>query len=280
MQEHFHAAGVEPPVILALQRAGSVARLAEITGVSERTVYAWKNGERHPSRSNIAKMTRYLEIVAPPYEVPPGGQRPLREQRMSFPFPAHPVGGASGLEAHDSPGRYAVEKAAGHESLRAVSCVAGGLLVPGEAAMAAGGDGAPFLVLPFFSTPFLRGTPVDGEISPAGGGCAFSAAWIEAKGLRPQALRLMRMTGRGMEDTLHDGDLCLVNTDDETLTDDRVYLVRYGADFFVRRLFRMPGGHLFRNDNRALSHQDFELSPAPSPHWEVLGRLVWAGKCL
>ncbi len=351
MWELTRAGDMEEFMALAIQQAGGVAALALAAGVSERTVYAWKNGERHPSRNNLAKVSAYMESLAPQFSSPPTAGAPAGAR-------SYVPGLSVGVEVHDRPGWYvpspsgtglsriASEEGASRE-LRPVptsvlrfpprpeprqtsdegerswergsvperrmlpdrrtaperriipdrrkssaaippdQATAGEIpaengLLPAECAEENRPEtfSATFAIVPFFADPLLGG-PYAGEgEADSGGGYAFAARHLQALSRNTQALRLMYVAGRGMETLLHDGDICLVDTADTRLVDDRIYLLRYGWGFFVRRFSRMPGGCLFRNDNRELAHQDFELPAESSARWEVLGRIVWVGKAL
>lgn len=221
----------------AIVLLGGVRALAAIAGVSERTVYAWKNGERFPSRTNLNRLSEHLErnsdgsYVA---SVPQPHWRGLRE-RLPKPYGSDPEDAARLTEEF-----VFVDKA--------------------EARPSAGGGS-----LQTSDRPEER--------------YAFRLDWVLQKTHSSEGLRIMEVMGRSMEQTLHNGDLVLVNERDKHLVEDRVYVVRFNDEIYVKRFARTPGRYHFRGDNRELSYQDITIDPQDEAlNWEVIGRVIWAGK--
>lgn len=230
----------------AIGLVGGIAELARIAGVSERTVYAWKNGERHPSRTNLNRVTEYLEsMVDGGWGQTPSPSRHALHERTAdgygSPERTFPEGGAdvrSGAHLLDS--FVFVEKALARPSA-------------GGGSLETGGEH-------------------DGVY-------AFRLDWLMRKTTDTSRLRIMEVMGRSMENTLHNGDMCLVNERDKELVEDRIYVIRVHDEIYVKRFSRAPGRYLFRGDNRELSYQDIEVDVTDeSLNWEVVGRVIWAGK--
>lgn len=224
-------------VTLALECAGGVRQLAAIAGVSERTVYAWKNGERYPGRSKLARMADHLEQFASSGYgatgiVPPWKQVGERVQR-TYAAPEDDYAPASDEFVY-------VEKAQARPS------AGGGSLQTDNRAEAR---------------------------------YAFRLDWVLQRARSSSSLRIMEVAGRSMEQTLHNGDLVLVNEGDKNLMEDRIYVIRVHEEIYVKRFARTPGRYHFRGDNRELAYQDIEIDPRDeSLNWEVIGRILWAGK--
>ena len=82
-----------------------------------------------------------------------------------------------------------------------------------------------------------------------------------------------------METTLHNGDLVLVNEQDKNLIEDRIYVIRVQDEIYVKRFSRSPGQYMFLGDNRELDYQDIFINLRENDlNWEVIGRVIWAGK--
>lgn len=111
------------------------------------------------------------------------------------------------------------------------------------------------------------------------GAYAFRLDWVMQKTTDTTRLKIMEVMGRSMENTLHNGDMCLVNERDRELVEDRIYVIRVHDEIYVKRFSRAPGRYLFRGDNRELAYQDIEVDVTDeSLNWEIIGRVIWAGK--
>ena len=238
----------------AIKLAGGVANLADIAGVSSRTVYAWKKGERYPSRSNLHKVTRHLEDLT---------EQPDSSTELYLPSPVQDG------------------KTVGHGSLEE------------GAHWEYGSNASTFMSPPRdedgHQDEFLFVDKAEARPSAGGGSLATSASsdgqyafrldWVLHKTQDVNSLKIMEVMGRSMESTLHNGDLCLVNQADKNLIEDRVYVVRLDDEIYVKRFSRVPGKYLFRGDNKEFAYQDIEIDPRDeSRSWEVIGRVIWAGK--
>lgn len=84
MLNYAHGADITKYISKAINMVGGIPELAAIAGVSERAVYAWKNGERYPSRTNLARLCQYFEqldteaVPAVGTEVAQGVQEPVK----------------------------------------------------------------------------------------------------------------------------------------------------------------------------------------------------------
>lgn len=220
----------------AIDFVGGVSALARIAGVSERTVYAWKKGERHPSRTKLDKLSEHFESFSPnswQTEVPQPKWREVHE-RLNDPW-------------HDLPPQT--------ETLDDF------IFVPKAQAKPSAGGGS-----------------LETSAEPEGN-YAFRLDWILKRTPDTSNLCMMEVAGRSMEQTLHNGDLVLINGSDQELVEDRVYVVRLHDEIYVKRFSRTPGRYLFRGDNRELDYQDIEIDTNDEAlNWEILGRVIWAGK--
>ncbi|UZP67343.1 transcriptional regulator [Desulfovibrio mangrovi] len=232
----------------AIGLVGGIAELARIAGVSERTVYAWKNGERHPSRTNLNRVTEHLESIVEGgwTQGGSGPGLPMQERTLA------PYGSSGGRAVLGDKAAGAQAKADLLESFVFVE--------KAQARPSAGGGSLE--------------TGGEGE-----GVYAFRLDWLTRKTADTSRLRIMEVMGRSMENTLHNGDMCLVNERDKELVEDRIYVIRVHDEIYVKRFSRAPGRYLFRGDNRELSYQDIEVDVSDeSLNWEVIGRVIWAGK--
>lgn len=83
-------------------KAGGVKKLAEMLGVSTKTIYNWKNGSRYPERPNLLKMKEFVgdsfcygEAQLPPFQV--SGSAHEEPEYIKVPYvEARPAGDKNG----------------------------------------------------------------------------------------------------------------------------------------------------------------------------------------
>lgn len=81
---------------------------------------------------------------------------------------------------------------------------------------------------------------------------AYSVSYLRAKGIKPENARRVKITGDSMAPTLWDGDSALVDIGDRTVRDGKVYVMRYGDGFRVKRvLIRFDKSLVLVSDNKA-----------------------------
>lgn len=81
----------------------------------------------------------------------------------------------------------------------------------------------------------------------------------------------IKCTGDSMFPSLRDGDVMFIDRSQTELKDGEVYVVRFGDDLFVKRLYKMPGGKIVaRSDNDR--YPEFNLSDEP---FEILGHVIY-----
>ena len=112
------------------------------------------------------------------------------------------------------------------------------------------------------------------------GRIAFDAQWLRRLGAGDgKALSIIRVQGDSMTPTLADGDEILVDSDDagERLRDG-IYVLRIEDALVVKRLALSPTG------GRASIRSDNEAYPSwpdcPLSQIDLVGRVVWVGRCL
>ncbi len=276
----------------AIQIIGSVRKLATIAGVSERSVYAWKNGERFPSRANINKISEYLEGLANKnyhIETP----NPLRGLRECLGKPYQRDQGIHGQTVcmeppTDSP--YGLQEPSEQLSHYGQTRSTNSYKLPNGPAHLAknqGHDNADFVFNNNADFVFIE----KAEAKPSAGGgsletsaqCestyAFRLDWILQKTHSSNDLRIMEVAGRSMENTLHNGDLILVDEHDKRLVEDRIYVLRVHDEIYIKRFSKTPGFYHFRGDNRELDYQDITINLHNEDlDWAIIGRAIWAGK--
>jgi len=106
---------------------------------------------------------------------------------------------------------------------------------------------------------------------------AFRRSWLRSKGLTKGNAKIIRARGKSMADRINDGDILLVNTSINSLSQDGVYVIEMDGEDYVKLLQRdfSTGGV------RVLSYNpDYPpqlLEGAQANRLRICGRVVWHG---
>jgi phage repressor protein C with HTH and peptisase S24 domain len=108
----------------------------------------------------------------------------------------------------------------------------------------------------------------------------FSEPWLrQALGVPPQNLSLLTVEGESMEPLLRAGDLVMVNSSTDALRADGVFLMRLEGSLLIKRIQRLPGG-LYRVTSENPAYEAYIVDPNVVSDFNLLGRIVWAGRRL
>lgn len=81
----------------------------------------------------------------------------------------------------------------------------------------------------------------------------------------------IKCSGDSMDPSIRDGDIMFIDRSETEIKDGEVYVVRFGDDLFVKRLYKMPGGKIVaRSDNDR--YPEFNLTNEP---FEILGHVIY-----
>jgi transcriptional regulator with XRE-family HTH domain len=97
-------------------------------------------------------------------------------------------------------------------------------------------------------TAGISGFEVDPEPFD-GGTTTVPTGWIESKGFSREKLIAIFVRGESMEPTFYEGDLVVVNTADQKLSDGAVYAINYEGEPVVKRLTRDAGQWWLTSDS-------------------------------
>lgn len=78
---------------------------------------------------------------------------------------------------------------------------------------------------------------------------ALSTSWIERRGYRPEKLIAVLVRGESMYPEFKEGDLVIVNTEDQKPVDGGVYAINFEGEPVVKRLTRDAGQWWLTSDN-------------------------------
>jgi phage repressor protein C with HTH and peptisase S24 domain len=103
---------------------------------------------------------------------------------------------------------------------------------------------------------------------------AFRSGWIKRKRLQHSGLMCVCAHGDSMEPIIGDGYSLLADRNQRAVIDGKIYILRYGDEVRVKRLFKRPdGGLLVRSDNTA-NYPDMTVTAEDMQHVEIIGRVV------
>ncbi|CAG4887844.1 S24 family peptidase [Paraburkholderia saeva] len=79
----------------------------------------------------------------------------------------------------------------------------------------------------------------------------YSLRYLQQRNIRPHNARRVKVAGDSMEPTLYDGESALVDIGDTEIRDGKVYVLRYGDGFRIKRLLkRFDGSIVLVSDNK------------------------------
>ena len=105
---------------------------------------------------------------------------------------------------------------------------------------------------------------------------AFRRDWLRREGLTERNLVAITLVGDSMAPTIRDGALCLVDTGEDHVKADGVYILQLDGHLIAKRLQPdFSGGVFIRSDNPAYREQHLTAEVAAS--LRVVGRAIWAG---
>lgn len=90
------------------------------------------------------------------------------------------------------------------------------------------------------------GVDYHAEVGPP---IVFQKQWYESRGFKPEKLFATRVANGSMEPGLYDGDTVVVNTDQSSPKDGRVFAANYEGELVIKRLIRDDGKWWLSSDN-------------------------------
>ncbi|MDM1546154.1 helix-turn-helix transcriptional regulator [Ignatzschineria indica] len=107
---------------------------------------------------------------------------------------------------------------------------------------------------------------------------AFRKYWIDnILGICAKALIVIGVKGDSMEGEINNGDIILINKEDNALLNG-IYVIRIEGDLIVKRIQRLPGG-IIKVISANSAYESFEIDTNNPPlDFEAIGRVVWHGR--
>ncbi|WP_299001738.1 helix-turn-helix transcriptional regulator [uncultured Shewanella sp.] len=108
---------------------------------------------------------------------------------------------------------------------------------------------------------------------------AFRKRWLQFRNLTPSDLAVVYASGDSMEPTIHSNNSLLVATNQTSLKDGCIYVLRINDDLFAKRLQKgLDGSVILISDNKEYEKQRIEKDKIELLN--IIGKVVWIGKDL
>ena len=104
-------------------------------------------------------------------------------------------------------------------------------------------------------------------------GKAYRTDYIRAEGFHARNLLCLRVLGDSMEPSIASGDTLLIDRSQKQVQDRKVYVLRYGDEIRVKRLYRRPDGGLRIVSDNPLYPEEI-VTAADMTHIEIIGCVV------
>ena len=131
-----------------------------------------------------------------------------------------------------------------------------------------------YVRIPWYS---FTGTVADSLPGPAPLLPAFHLEWLAHEKLDVNTLACILVKGNAMTPTMREGDLLLVDTAQNSVSNEGTYVLRAGKGAIVKRLQHdLQGGLRVSTDNPDITDQ--QLSAQAAKDLDIIGRVVWLGK--
>lgn len=136
-----------------------------------------------------------------------------------------------------------------------------------------------FELVPFYDVEASAGAGALVDQEQIAGEMAFRRDWLKEMGLQLAHCALIKARGDSMEETIHDGDLLLVDTRIDAIKDDAIYIIQSDHVLIVKRVqHALDGSLIIISDNDKYENQT--ISPSQADKLKVAGRVRWYGHVL
>lgn len=125
------------------------------------------------------------------------------------------------------------------------------------------------------SVPCGDGKPMF-HIEEKGQRQAFRKAYIERVGANPSTIATVTAEGNSMAPRIQDDDSLAIDYSQNYVRDDTVFVFTYGEDWYIKRLFRKPGGGLrivSDNPDKA-KYPDWHIEPEQMSEFRAIAKVI------
>ncbi|WP_170933574.1 LexA family transcriptional regulator [Burkholderia multivorans] len=111
------------------------------------------------------------------------------------------------------------------------------------------------------------------------GRLAFRRDFLQKEGVKVEYAVLIYGDGKSMEPTIPDGAILLVDTAQQELRNNKIFVIKLDGEILVKRLRReIGGGVLVVSDNPDKhNYPDILVTPDKEDHISIIGRTFWMG---
>lgn len=134
-----------------------------------------------------------------------------------------------------------------------------------------GGD-SNYVVVPQYNVAASAGAGVVNGGEECNGGLSFSRHWINKRGLQPNSLKVISVSGDSMSPVLNDGDKVLVDVSDTVPKSGRAYVLLQGDELLVKYCQLLPDGML-RVSSANPNYPTYDIDLAKTPGVSIVGRV-------
>jgi phage repressor protein C with HTH and peptisase S24 domain len=234
---------------------------AQNIGVTEGTLRAWLRRKSEPGMQNLISIAKYKNARIDWLAMSEG-------ERFK---PTKPDALKSAAEfGRDLADKYGLTKTLSEQA-------ALGLLQPDRREEGDHDALSDFALIAFYDVEAAAGHGCWVDSEKKVGQMAFRKDWLRGKGLEPERLALIKARGDSMEPTLSDGDLLLIDTRVEKITDDSIYIIQADNHLIVKRIQQNLDGSLsIISDNNERYDKQF-IDPERAKQIKIAGRVCWYG---
>lgn len=135
-----------------------------------------------------------------------------------------------------------------------------------------------FVFIPRYNVQASAGHGADVSMENIMHPMAFRKYWIDnILGICAKSLIVIGVKGDSMEGEINNGDIILINKDDNALLNG-IYVIRIEGDLIVKRIQRLPDG-IIKVISANSAYESFEIDTNNPPlDFEAIGRVVWHGR--
>jgi len=107
---------------------------------------------------------------------------------------------------------------------------------------------------------------------------AFRRDWLTSQRIFAAHAVLLDVIGDSMEPLFKEGDTLLIDKQDKTIRDGKIYIVTLGEELRVKRVFHGINGLILRSENKI--YPDVSVTGPDLETFVVHGRVRWCGKVI
>ncbi|WP_140411298.1 XRE family transcriptional regulator [Chromobacterium violaceum] len=104
---------------------------------------------------------------------------------------------------------------------------------------------------------------------------SFPQSFFDARELNPRHLKALQVNGTNMQPHLRLGDTVLIDSSDTAPRNGEIYVVAFGDEWFIKRVFKTPTNIILRSDSE--DEPDVLIGRDELYITKFFGRVVWRG---